>query len=225
MFLSLFLCSPLVHVCAVLWPGCSPYGSGDMENLSLSSFSHSVPSSVVPPPSLPLPHFRHRTHHAELFGCTLTSPSPSIPPSILSSFSYITLSLIPYQFLMVFTTHWRREIINMNRVCPSVIYPTCLQESFLKHWKFCFLNVPKKNRSGFEEIHSEKKSDDSCQIWQLWFKQYECMWSPNQPKSLLYASFLLYSPHLSLPSHFLYMFPWPAFKPLTPYLLFPTRSF
>lgn len=77
------LTSPLVYVCAVLWPGCSPYGSGDMENLSLSGRLYQCQALLFllrpfpSPPSLPsenspcwavrlyshLPHSLHPSLH------------------------------------------------------------------------------------------------------------------------------------------------------------------
>lgn len=94
--------SPLEHVCAVLWHGCSPYGSRDTENLLLSSFL-SVCQALLfllhPFPSL------SSVRELTMLSCLgVLSPPPLPHLSMLPSFPYITLSPMPLQFLMEIIT-------------------------------------------------------------------------------------------------------------------------
>lgn len=77
------LTSALVHVCMyVLWPGCSPYGSRDMENLSLSSFLYLCQALLFllhPFPSLT------SVRELTMLSCSGVLSPPSLPPSLLPS--------------------------------------------------------------------------------------------------------------------------------------------
>lgn len=120
------LTSPSEHVCAVLRPGCSPYGSRDMENLSLSSFLYLCQALLFllrPFPSLT------SVTVLTMLSCSAVLSPPPLPPSLLLSshlFSYITLSFIPFQFLIVLTTYWRRGTSNINLVSHQRLL-ICLQ--------------------------------------------------------------------------------------------------
>ena len=112
------LCAPpsaLVHVCDVLWPGCSPYGSRDMENLSLSSFLYLCQALLFllhPFPSLA------SVREPAMLSCSGVLSPPPLPPSLLPSCLLFLIShslVFPYSF-------WRdvRLWIKLSRG-PSVI--------------------------------------------------------------------------------------------------------
>lgn len=89
--------SPLEHVCAVLWHGCSPYGSRDTENLLLSSFL-SVCQALLfllhPFPSL------SSVRELTMLSCLGVLSPPPLPPSIYAPILslYHSLSYAPTVF-------------------------------------------------------------------------------------------------------------------------------
>ena len=83
------LTSPLVYVCVVLGPGCSPYGTGDMENLSLSGCLY--PCQALLFLLRPFPSLTSVGELAMLSCSTVLSPPP-LPSSLLPSSHHFLMS-------------------------------------------------------------------------------------------------------------------------------------
>lgn len=112
---------PSEHICAAAWL-LTIWQQGHGESLTLQ-ISLSLPSSVVPPPALPLPHFRQRTLHAEPLWCSLSllfSPPPSFPPSITSFHPFlITASLLlPVLRYLYILSEFYLSACTLNGIMP-----------------------------------------------------------------------------------------------------------
>lgn len=174
------LTSPSAHICAVLWPGCSPYGSRDTENLSLCSFLCQALLFLLHP-------FRSLTSVREL--STLSSSGVLSPPPLPPS---LPLSFHPFPYLSLGE---KRVTLTLHQWCP------------FEAWGFKrLLNKKRKQISVLGNTNrEEKKRDDSCQYWQLWFnrQQHEWCFLAQQTNCILQfspsSSFppLLFSPHTS----------------------------